>query len=156
MVARKPAKAETARPYSLRLTERGIRSLAEEATRARTAPRTLAQEIIEEGLVMRRFPSLSFAMRGSRRAVVFARAPRLRVSQAVQTIKDNATVAEAAEYLVLPISDLEQALDYYREHRALIDREIAEDREYSERAEREWRERQSATRVSGSAATPAR
>ena len=38
----------------------------------------------------------------------------------------------------------------------LFDREITEDREYSERAEREWRERQSSTRVSGSAATPAR
>lgn len=156
MVSRKVVKAGTARSYSVRLTERGIRSLAEEAARAHTAPRTLAQELIEEGLRMRRFPAIVFAVRGGRRAAVFAGAPRLRVSQAIETVEQSESLKDAAEYLALHPSAVEQAADYYREYREEIDREIEEDRAYSEQAEREWRERRSTMRVGGSAEIPSR
>lgn len=128
------------------------RALEEEAGRYRVAPRTLAQELIDEGLRMRRFPALTFAVRGPRRAAVFARAPRLRVSQAIETVRDSESVAEAAESLALSVPEVEQAVAYYNAFREEIDRELAEDRAYSERAEREWLEAQSTTRVSGPSA----
>ncbi len=95
---------------------------------------------------MRRFPSLTFAVRGPRRAAVFARAPRLRVSQAMETVRDSVSLQEAAEDLVLSVNELEQAVAYYHAYRDEIDREIEEDRRYSEAAEREWLERQPAPR----------
>lgn len=91
---------------------------------------------------MRRFPSLTFALRGPRRAAVFARAPRLRVSQAMETVRDSVSLQEAAEDLVLTVSELEQAVAYYRAYQDEIDREIEEDRRYSEAAEHEWLQRQ--------------
>lgn len=148
MVARKqagrlPAAASApTQPFSLRLSDERRRALEEEAGRYRVAPRTLAQELIDEGLRMRRFPSLMFALRGPRRAAVFARAPRLRVSQAMETVRDSVSLQEAAEDLVLTVSELEQAVAYYRAYQDEIDREIEEDRRYSEAAEREWLERQ--------------
>lgn len=146
-----PASTPT-QPFSLRLSDERRRALEEEAGRYRVAPRTLAQELIDEGLRMRRFPSLTFAVRGPRRAVVFARAPRLRVSQAIETVRDSESVEEAAESLALSIPEVEQAVAYYNAFREEIDRELAEDRAYSERAEREWLEAQSTTRVSGPSA----
>lgn len=91
---------------------------------------------------MRRFPSLTFAVRGPRRAAVFARAPRLRVSQAMETVRDSSSSQEAAEDLALSVNELEQALDYYNAYKDEIDREIEEDRRYSKAAEREWLQRQ--------------
>ncbi|MBA2370428.1 MAG: hypothetical protein H0V71_02155 [Chloroflexi bacterium] len=140
MVARKrPAPSQ---PFSLRLPDDRRRALEEEAGRYRVAPRTLAQELIDEGLRMRRFPSLTFAVRGPRRAAVFARAPRLRVSQAMETVRDSSSSQEAAEDLALSVNELEQALDYYNAYKDEIDREIEEDRRYSKAAEREWLQRQ--------------
>lgn len=136
-------------PFSLRLSDERRRALEEEAGRYRVAPRTLAQELIDEGLRMRRFPSLTFAVRGPRRAAVFARAPRLRVSQAIETVQGSASLEEAAEYLALSVREIEQAAAYYQAFRDEIDRELADDRAYSERAEREWLDAQATTRVSG-------
>lgn len=150
MVARK--RLTPSRPFSLRLSDDRRRALEEEAGRYRVAPRTLAQELIDEGLRMRRFPSLTFAVRGPRRAAVFAGAPRLRVSQAIETVQASASLEEAAEYLALSVREVEQAVAYYHAFQEEIDRELAEDRAYSERAEREWLEAQSTTRVSGPSA----
>lgn len=158
MVARKragrlpaPVSAST-QPFSLRLSDERRRALEEEAGRYRVAPRTLAQELIDEGLRMRRFPSLTFAVRGPRRAAVFARAPRLRVSQAIETVQGSASLEEAAEYLALSVREVEQAVAYYNAFRDEIDRELAEDRVYSERAEREWLDAQATLRMSGPSA----
>lgn len=105
---------------------------------------------------MRRFPAISFALRGSRRAAVFAGAPRLRVSQAIETVQASASLEEAAEYLGLAVREVEQAVGYYHAFREEINRELAEDRAYAERAEREWLEGQSTTRVSGRSAPASR
>lgn len=129
------------RPFSLRLADDGIRSLREEAARYRVAPRTLAQELVEEGLRMRRYPAITFADRGGRRRAVFARFPRLQVGWAIETARDSASLAEAADYLAVPLSDMEQVIDYYRAHRNEIDREVELDREEAERAEEAWRAR---------------
>lgn len=152
MVARKrsgrlPATVSApTQPFSVRLSDERRRALEEEAGRYRVAPRTLAQELIDEGLRMRRFPALTFALRGPRRAAVFARAPRLRVSQAMETVRDSVSSQEAAEDLALSVNEIEQAVAYYHAYQDEIDREIEGDRRYSEAAEREWRERQPATR----------
>ena len=144
--------AAPTQPFSVRLSDERRRALEEEAGRYRVAPRTLAQELIDEGLRMRRFPSLTFAIRGPRRAAVFARAPRLRISQAIETVQGSASLEEAAEYLALSVREVEQAVAYYHAFRDEIDRELAEDRAYSERAEREWLDAQGTTRVSGPSA----
>ncbi|HET8568683.1 MAG TPA: hypothetical protein VFM93_06830 [Candidatus Limnocylindria bacterium] len=143
-----------AKPYSLRLSDAGIRALSEEAARTRLAPRTLAQELIEEGLRMRRFPAIAFSVRGGRRAAVFARAPRLRVGSAIETIEASSSLEEAAEDLYLSVSELEQALDYYRSYRGEIDAENAGHREAAEAAYREWLDRSSRTVSRASAPAP--
>jgi len=141
VVRKHSAQATARRPFSLRLADDGIRSLQEEAARYRVAPRTLAQELLEEGLRMRRYPAIAFADRGGRRRAVFARFPRLRVAQAIETARASASLAEAGDYLAVPVADLEQAIDYYRAHRDEIDRELDLDRTESERAEEAWRAR---------------
>jgi uncharacterized protein (DUF433 family) len=120
--------------------------LEEEAERYRVAPRTLAQELIDEGLRMRRFPALTFVLRSRRRVAVFARAPRLRVSHAIETLRDSVSPRQAAEDLALSMNEIEQATDYYNAFRDEIDREIEEDRRHSEAAEREWLQRRSHAR----------
>jgi hypothetical protein len=134
------------RPFSLRLRDDGLKALQEEAARYRTAPRTLAQEILEEGLRMRRFPGIAFADRGGRRRAVLSRRPRLQVGQVMDVVLAGDPLSEVAEALDLTVREVEEAIDYYRAFRSEIDREREDDRTEAEQAEREWRERQSVVR----------
>ena len=111
-------------PYSLRLGPETIRQLSEEAGRLRVPARTLAQELVEEGLRLRRHPGISFIERASGRRAALTKRPRLSVAQVVQSVRASADLAEAAAYLDLSVSDLERALDYYADFTAEIDAEI--------------------------------
>lgn len=133
------------KPYSLRLGEGTLRRLAEEAARRRMPGRTLAQELVEEGLRMRRHPSITFVERGSGRRASLVRRPRLRVGNVVETVRLSKDLAEAAEYLDLTVGEVEEVLAYYAEYRDEIDDEIRWYQEFADREERAYRERERLT-----------
>lgn len=130
------------RPYSLRLGPNTIRRLSEEAGRLRVPARTLAQELVEEGLRVRRHPGITFVDRAAGRRASLTRRPRLSVAQVVQTVRASADLMEAADYLDLSVTDLERVLDYYAEFTDEIDAEIERQQEVADREERLFRERE--------------
>lgn len=130
------------RPYSLRLGPSTIRRLSEEAGRLRVPARTLAQELVEEGLRVRRHPGITFVDRAAGRRASLTRRPRLSVAQVVQTVRASADLMEAADYLDLSVTDLERVLDYYAEFADEIDAEIERQQEVADREERLFRERE--------------
>lgn len=130
------------KPFSLRLSGAAIARLSEEARRAGVAPRSLAQELVDEGLRMRRYPDIAFVTRASGRRAVLRKRPRLSIGQIVETMRASDNLPSAAEYLSLEVSDVERALAYYAEFRDEIDAEILRRREVAEREERLFRERE--------------
>lgn len=136
------------KPYSLRLDAGTVRRLAEDAARLRMPARTLAQQLVEEGLRTRRHPIIRFVDRPGGRRAGLVRRPRLSVGNIVQTVRGSVDLDEAARYLDLPLADVEKALDYYAEFRDEVDAEIAEHERIADQEERAWRERQRSVRTS--------
>lgn len=134
------------KPFSLRLHQKTITQLGAEASRRRVPPRALAQEILEEGLRMRRHPLITFVDKPWGRTAVLASRPRLRVAHIVETASQSASVEEAADYFNVTVAEVEAALDYYRDHRKDIDAEIAADTAAAEEGEKAFRERQALLR----------
>ncbi len=131
------------KPYSLRLDPGTIRRLSEEADRRGSAPRTLAQELVDEGLRMRRHPIVRFIDRPSGRRASLIRRPRLTIANVIETVRASADLDEAASYLSLDRGELDEVLDYYTEFRDEVDAEIERMHEIADREHRLWRERQS-------------
>lgn len=104
--------------------------------------RTLAQELVDEGLRMRRHPIVRFVDRAASRRACLARRPRLAVADVIETVRVSADLGEAAQHLDLRPSELDEVLEYYSEFRDEIDAEIARMREIADREHRSWRERQ--------------
>lgn len=130
------------KPYSLRLDPTTIRRLSEEAGRLRVPARTLAQDLVEEGLRMRRHPGVVFVDRPAGRRTGLARRPRLTVANVIETVRASADLDEAADYLDLSRTELEAALGYYAEFREEVDAEIEREQEYVDREHRLWLERE--------------
>ena len=129
-------------PYSLRLAPSTIRRLAEESGRLGVPARTLAQDLVEEGLRMRRHAIVRFVERAGGRRTVVAHRPRLSVAAVVETVQDSADLPEAAASLGLSLTEIERVLDYYAEFRDEVDDEIARRMEIADREERLFRERE--------------
>lgn len=104
--------------------------------------RTLAQELVEEGLRMRRHPSITFVERGSGRRASLLRRPRLRVANVIETVRLSKDLAEASEYLDLTVGEIQEVLGYYAEYRGEIDDEIRWYQEFADREEQAYRERE--------------
>jgi len=130
------------KPYSLRLDPTTIRRLSEEAGRLRVPARTLAQDLVEEGLRMRRHPIIRFVDRAAGRRACLVRRPRLTVANVIETVRASADLDEAGRYLQLERRELDQVLAYYAEFRAEVDAEIERTHELATRERQLWRERQ--------------
>ena len=111
--------------YTLRLAPGLRQRLSEWARRAGLPERTLAQRYVEEGLRHDAHPLIHFLDGPSgRRASLLGRG--LDVWEVIATVRDNnGSVAEAAEYLEIPVGLVEAAVTYYGEYREEIDSEIA-------------------------------
>lgn len=110
--------------YTLRLAP-GIRQrLTDWARRVGIPERTLAQRYVEEGLRHDTHPLIQFLDGPSgRRASLVGRG--LDVWEVIATIRDNdGSIAEAGNYLQIPVGLVEAAAAYYGEYRDEIDREI--------------------------------
>lgn len=124
------ASAATARDerqvFSIRVKGSTVQALREQAARYQTAPRTLAEQMVEEGVKMRRHPGIVFVERGTgRRDAVLAARPRLSVWQILEVVRGSTSVAAAARDLSLDVPSIERALAYHKEHPDEIERQIA-------------------------------
>lgn len=110
--------------YTLRLAPGMRLRLTERARRAHLPERTLAQRYVEEGLRHDVHPLIQFLDGPSgRRASLLGRG--LDVWEVIATIRDNnGSIAQAAEYLQIPIGLVESAATYYGEYRDEIDEQI--------------------------------
>lgn len=137
-----------AETFSLRISPAVRKRLEREARRLGVPPRTLAQELVDEGLRMRAHPGIVFVTRPGGREAVLMHRPRLAVYQVVEVVKNSASIEEAAEYESLTVADVEKVLRYYTDFRDEVDEEIKGNAEESERLERLWREQQALLRRS--------
>lgn len=122
--------------FSMRAATGTLRALADEARRYRIPPRTLAEEILEEGVKMRRHPGIVFVERGGGRAAVLAGRPRLSVWQVVETVRANRTRAAAAKWLSVDEASIDRAMSYADDNPGEIEEKIRQNDEAFERAQR--------------------
>ncbi|MBM4433510.1 MAG: CopG family transcriptional regulator [Chloroflexi bacterium] len=135
-----------AKPYSLRLDEGTIRRLAEEAARRHVPARTLAQELVEEGLRMRRHPGIVFRDGPAGRRPGLRRGPD--VWEVVAALRANdGSVPAVAEVLAVPEREVRLALAYHGDHGSEIDDWIRANDEEAARAETAWRRQQAVARA---------
>lgn len=119
--------------FTMRAAKRTIRALEEEARRYRVPPRTLAEQMLEEGVRMRRHPGIVFIERGSGRSAVLAGRPRLSIWQIAETVRSAGSVEDATFWLSLDAGSIERAMAYANEHKDEIDAAIAENEAAFER-----------------------
>lgn len=118
--------------FTLRFRPGVTDRLQQRARRAGTAPRTLAQRYVEEGMRHDDHPLIHFIDGPSgRRAALIGTG--LDVWEVIATVRDNdSDPQEAADYLGIPRGLVEAAVSYYGDYREEIDAEVALNEE-------EWR-----------------
>jgi uncharacterized protein (DUF433 family) len=111
--------------FTLRFPTGTTRRLQQRAKRGGTAPRTLAQRYVEEGLRHDDHPLIHFVDGPSgRRAALLGTG--LDVWEVIATVRDNRNdLEEAASYLGIPLGLVQAAVAYYGDYRDEIDAEIA-------------------------------
>jgi uncharacterized protein (DUF433 family) len=119
--------------FTLRLPAASTDRLRRNAERRGTAPRTLAQRYVEEGLRHDDHPLIHFVDGPSgRRAALLGTG--LDVWEVIATVRDNQNDPRAAAaYLEISPGLVEAAVAYYGEYRDEIDAEIAFNEEEWER-----------------------
>jgi hypothetical protein len=133
-------------PVSIRFRrpEVAARLKAEAAARAMSSS-ALAEELIEEGLRIRRHPLITFRDGPSGRRAGLAGGPDVWevVGGTVGgDVPADQRLARVAEHLGLSQRSVSAALDYYADFTAEVDHEIAMNVAASEEAEALWRKRQ--------------
>lgn len=124
--------------FSVRLPKQTTDRLARRASRLHSAPRTLAQRYIEEGLRRDEHPLVHFVDGPSgRRARLLGSG--LDVWEVVATVRDNADdIDEATSYLGVSRGLVEAAVSYYGAFRDEVDAEIVANEEEWERGYAAW------------------
>ncbi|WP_217915133.1 hypothetical protein [Miltoncostaea marina] len=125
-------------PISIRLPEATVQRLARRAKRAHMPMRTLAQRYLEEGLRMDEHPLVRFVDGPAGRRARLAGTGK-DVWEVIATVRDNDNdLAEAAEYLHLPLGLVQAAVIYYGAYRDEIDELIADNEREAAQAHAAW------------------
>lgn len=98
-----------------------IRRLKQRADEAHTAQTALAERYIEEGLRREEHPLIYFreGAAGRRPALL---GTRLDVAEVVETVRQNdSSIAGAADYLEIPIEQVEVCVSYYADYKDEVD-----------------------------------
>jgi uncharacterized protein (DUF433 family) len=124
--------------FTLRLPTGSKGRLERRAAGVGTAPRTLAQRYVEEGIRHDDHPLIHFVDGPSgRRAALLGSG--LDVWEVIATVRDNdGDVQEAASYLGVPVGLVQAAVTYYGEYQNEIDAEIALNEAEWERGRAAW------------------
>lgn len=129
---------------AFRFEPRTIAHLRRRAKDTQATQTALAERYIEEGLRGDEHPLIYFreGEAGRRAAVVGS---RLSVADIITTVRQNDnSVADAADYLELPVEHVEAALRYYVDYKEEIDAWIERARVAAERERERSRRRQEA------------
>jgi uncharacterized protein (DUF433 family) len=133
------ARESTKKSVSFRFDPITVKRLKDHAAEAGSGQTTLAERYIEEGIRQDEHPLIYFreGAAGRRPALLGS---RLDVADAITTIRQNeGSVEEAAEYLEIPVEQLEAAARYYGEYKDEIDESIERSRLAAERERERWR-----------------
>ncbi len=135
------ARATTKQGISFRFDPITVRRLKDHAAETGAGQTALAQRYIEEGIRRDEHPLIYFRDGAAgRRAALLA--SRLDVAGVVTTIRQNdGSVAEAADYLEVPVEQVEAAARYYAEYKGEVD-DLIERAELAAERERERSRRQ--------------
>jgi uncharacterized protein (DUF433 family) len=113
--------------------------------RETNAPQTaLAERYIEEGLRHDEHPLIFFrdGEAGRRPSLL---GTRLDVAQVIETIRQNEnSIEEAADYLEIPVEQIDACLSYYADYKPEVDAWIEHVDELAERERERWRRRRHA------------
>jgi uncharacterized protein (DUF433 family) len=121
-----------------------VEHLKRRASEAREPQTQLAERYIEEGLRHDEHPLIYFrdGAAGRRPALLGS---RLDVAAVISTIRQNDnSIEEAAEYLEVPIEQVDAALRYYADFKAEVDDWMARTEAIAERERSRWERRQQA------------
>lgn len=137
------ARPEHKRSVAFRFDPSTVEHLKQRAAEVRAAQTELAERYIQEGLRQDEHPLISFRDGAAGRRPVLL-GSRLSVADIVQTIRQNDnSVNEAAEYLEIPLEQVQAALRYYADFKDEVDAWMARTETLGER-ERRRLERQRA------------
>lgn len=138
------ARPETKQSVSFRFDRRTVAHLKQRAELVRDAQGRLAERYIEEGLRGDEHPLVYFrtAAAGRRPTLI---GTRLDVADVVTTIRQNESSTEAAaDYLEIPIEQVEAAARYYGDYTEEVDELIERARAVAERERERWRRQREA------------
>jgi uncharacterized protein (DUF433 family) len=138
------AASPTKQSVAFRFSPATAARLKQRALEAHAPQTALAERYIEEGLRHDEHPSIYFrnGEMGRRPALL---GTRLDVADVIATIKQNGnSVADAAEYLEVPIEQINACLHYYADYKDEIDAWIDRSLTIAERERERWRRRQQA------------
>lgn len=133
--------AKTRKSVSFRFDPITVRRLKDHAAEAGAGQTALAERYIEEGIRRDEHPLIYFreGAAGRRPALLGS---RLDVADVVTTIRQSdGSVGEAADYLEVPVDQIDAAARYYADYREEVDALIDRSRDAAER-ERERARRQ--------------
>jgi uncharacterized protein (DUF433 family) len=129
-------------PFSTRLKAATLRRLRAHADDLGVSQVALVERYIEEGIRMDAHPLIGFRDGAAGRRPTLL-GTRLDVWQVIETIRQNDNSIEAAaEYLELPVVDVEACAAYYADYQREVDAWTARMHKAAEQAERAWRRRQ--------------
>jgi uncharacterized protein (DUF433 family) len=129
---------QTKQSVSFRFDPITVKRLKDHATEAGAGQTALAERYIEEGIRRDEHPLVYFreGAAGRRPALLGS---RLDVAAVITTIRQNdGSVAQAAEYLEVPVEQLEAAVRYYGEYKGEVDELIKRAESAAERERERW------------------
>ncbi|HSZ15183.1 MAG TPA: hypothetical protein VK790_14190 [Solirubrobacteraceae bacterium] len=136
--------ASTKQSIAFRFSRVTVARLKQRAQETHAPQTALAERYIDEGLRHDEHPLIYFrdGEAGRRPALL---GTRLDVADVLTTIKQNGnSVAEAADYLEVPVEHAEACLHYYADYKDEIDAWIERSHAIAERERERWQRRQQA------------
>lgn len=138
-------RGQNKKAISFRFAESTVGELRRRARRAGGNRQTeLAERYLVEGMRQDDHPLIVFREgRGGRRPTLLG--SRLDVADLISTIRQNENSPQAAaDYLEVPLEQVEAAVAYYADYRAEVDEEIIERAEIAAEAQERWERQQAA------------
>ena len=137
-----------ARRYlSARVAAPILDDLDRRAKRMRKPRSNLVEQYLAEGLKLDAHPGIAFVDTATGRKAALAAHRGLTIWEVISTfLVNDRSVADTAEFLVLPESEVQAAVRYYAAHREEVDGEIKANEEAADELEATWRREQAALR----------
>lgn len=121
-----------------------VRRLRERALQTDAPQTALAERYIEEGLRRDEHPLISFREGAAGRRPALA-GTRLDIAEVIETIRQNDnSVEEAADYLEIPVAQVEACVRYYADYKDEVDAWIECSRASAQREHERWQRRRRA------------